>query len=230
MQCKIYAYPELHSLSVLCAQQAEHLRSGKRDIRDGGSRVRDGTRVVEEFDLPRAAAGDFQHSTARVLRLSDNGHHSIHNLLHGNPLAPIHPALTRSPERSQNAARGDCDDSYAFGWFHGRHGFDKVVDGCFGGGVERDCGSRLLGGGGADHYYRSAGVEASESVEGELGAADWVVKVDFEDFVAGCRSVCAGFECPEGGFGLERKSACLREKRATCRSHMFSFLSCIARL
>ena len=61
----------------------------------------------------------------------------------------------------------------------------------------------MLGGGGADHYYCAAGVEAGESVESELGAADWVVEVDFEDFVAGCCGVCAGFEGPEGGFGLE---------------------------
>jgi hypothetical protein len=190
-------------LSVLRAQQSKHLRSRERDIRDRSSRVGNRTRIVEEFDLARAATSNLQHSTTGVLRLGDNSHQSIHYFLHRNPLALAHPAFARSPERRQNTSGGDGDDSHALRRLHGRHGFDKVVDGCFGGGVERDCGPGLLGGGGADHYYCAAGVEAGESVESELGAADWVVEVDFEDFVAGCCGVCAGFEGPEGGFGLE---------------------------
>jgi hypothetical protein len=44
---------------------------------------------------------------------------------------------------------------------------------------------------------------ASGVVESELGAADWVVEVDFEDFVGGGVGVCTRFEGPERGCGLD---------------------------
>jgi hypothetical protein len=178
------AMPSVALLSVLGAQQAEHLRSRKGNIRDRSSCASNRTRVIDKSDLARTATSDLQHGTAGVLRLSNNSHHSIHNLLHRDPLALANPAFTRCPERSQDTSGGDRDDSHALGRLHRCHGFDKVVDCCFGSGVERDCGSGLLGSGGADHYYCAAVVKACEGVECELGAADRVVEVDFQDFVA----------------------------------------------
>lgn len=91
---------------------------------------------------------------------------------------------------------------------HRRHGLDEVVDGGFAGCVERDCCAGLLRCGAGDHDYAAWAVEAGESVQGELGAADWVVEVDFQDFVGGRGGggVCAGFEGPEGSGGLGRGS------------------------
>jgi len=166
-------------LSILRAKQPKHLCPRKRDVRDGSSSTRNRTRVVDEFDLSRAATCDLQNSAAGVLRLRNHSHHGIHNFFHRNPLALADPAFARCPERRQNTPRSDCDDSHALGGLHRRHGLDEVVDGGFGSGVQRDCGSGLLGGGGADHHYCAAGVEAGESVESQLGAADWVVEVDF---------------------------------------------------
>jgi hypothetical protein len=51
----------------------------------------------------------------------------------------------------------------------------------------------LLGGGTGDHYHGAAGLLACGVVDGELRAADWVVEVDFEDFVGGGFGVGAGF-------------------------------------
>lgn len=192
-------------LPILRPKQPNHLRPRQRNIPNRRARPHRRPLIIQQLDPPNRTPRDLQYRTAQELLPGNQPQHSIHHLPHRNPLALSHPTLTLRPERRQHTPRGYCDDAHVLGWFEGRHGFDEVVQTRFGGGVERDGRAGLLGCGAGEHEDFSGAGEARESVEGQLGAADGVVEVEFEDFVGrgwAC-GVGAGFEGPEvcGGLG-----------------------------